>query len=351
MAACRNEAIDTLSPFLSLPTRFMPSFQSPLPNSGRPWSLWTRLTSMARAQCSNRVPLWVLAVGVKKLSIWPSVSLAPQERRCPRRAREIGSYRDVVCGGIGQLQAIVDDARTYAAPRRQPPVLHVAFGKLARRSAQDVLAGQIWSRQAECHHVLQLVTEAECAARLVEGGARRHTAGKYLIRQPAIDQNVGRRLGSGDLQAIEHLFRAGDEFFEQGPGIGIAIAPDQLPRQCFVVCLASSTVSSAMALGASSIRVCCTAQGSRPAPSRANSLASTSSAAGQAVLPRGPMNSARSQVHAAACRSCQERPRDPQMARASCCRRTGRRSPHHGVRPPTIGSPCQSRPMPIRRRR
>src|SRR5438132_3109757 len=39
----RNQASQTLSPFPSAPTRFIPSFQSPVPISGRPWLPTDRL--------------------------------------------------------------------------------------------------------------------------------------------------------------------------------------------------------------------------------------------------------------------------------------------------------------------
>src|SRR5216684_8516718 len=41
-----------LSPWPASPTRFIPSFQSPEPISGRPWLPTARLRSRARAQCS-----------------------------------------------------------------------------------------------------------------------------------------------------------------------------------------------------------------------------------------------------------------------------------------------------------
>ena len=50
---CRNQPSQTLSPRPSWPTRFMPSFQSPDPISGRPWAPTARLTSIAAAQWSN----------------------------------------------------------------------------------------------------------------------------------------------------------------------------------------------------------------------------------------------------------------------------------------------------------
>ena len=52
-AACRNQPSQTLSPLPASPTRFMPSFQSPVPISGRPCAPVARLRSRPRAQCSN----------------------------------------------------------------------------------------------------------------------------------------------------------------------------------------------------------------------------------------------------------------------------------------------------------
>ena len=50
--ATRNQPSQTLSPCPRAPTRFMPSFQSPVPISGRPCAPVARLTSIARTQCS-----------------------------------------------------------------------------------------------------------------------------------------------------------------------------------------------------------------------------------------------------------------------------------------------------------
>ena len=52
----RNQPSQTLSPWPFSPTRFMPSFQSPVPISGSPWAPTPRLQSIAAAQCSYSVP-------------------------------------------------------------------------------------------------------------------------------------------------------------------------------------------------------------------------------------------------------------------------------------------------------
>ena len=48
--AMMNHASHTLSPFPSIPTRFIPSFQSPLPMSGRPCAPTVRPLSIAFTQ-------------------------------------------------------------------------------------------------------------------------------------------------------------------------------------------------------------------------------------------------------------------------------------------------------------
>ena len=53
--ACRNQPSHTLSPCPPVPTRFMPSFQSPLPISGRPCAPVVEPRSSARRQCSYSV--------------------------------------------------------------------------------------------------------------------------------------------------------------------------------------------------------------------------------------------------------------------------------------------------------
>ncbi len=52
------------------------------------------------------------------------------------------------------------------------------------------------------HGVLQLVTEADGAARLVVAAAREKAAGDHLVQQPSVDQHVERGVGRA------HLHRA-----------------------------------------------------------------------------------------------------------------------------------------------
>ena len=56
--------------------------------------------------------------------------------------------------------------------------------------AADNPARDLRTRNAERHHVLQLVTEAISAARLIEAGPSPYPATQNLIGQPAVHQDV-----------------------------------------------------------------------------------------------------------------------------------------------------------------
>ncbi len=73
---------------------------------------------------------------------------------------------DVVSDDVGKPQEIIGDPRADPrAVRRMPPVLDIAFLELTARREQDVLARQLGMRIDEGHDVLQLIAEAERAAR------------------------------------------------------------------------------------------------------------------------------------------------------------------------------------------
>jgi len=61
-----------------------------------------------------------------------------------------------------QPQQIVGAARTQAASARLvPPVLHVALDELPPGGAQQMRPGEVWPRQQDRHHVLELIAEAD----------------------------------------------------------------------------------------------------------------------------------------------------------------------------------------------
>ena len=111
----------------------------------------------------------------------------------------VAGRADVAADGQGQPEVVVGEVRAHAAARRRmPPVLHVPFAELARGGAEQVLAEQPRLGMHQGHRVLQLVAEAERAARLIEARARPHAAGQRLIDEPAVGQEVDGRVGRFD---------------------------------------------------------------------------------------------------------------------------------------------------------
>ncbi len=103
-----------------------------------------------------------------------------------------------------QPQVIVRNARANAAPRRRmPPVLNVALDELSARTEQQVLAQHPGPGVDHRHRVLQLIAEAERPAGLVVAAAGPHPAGDGLVHQPAVGQQVQRRIGRGDLHGAQ----------------------------------------------------------------------------------------------------------------------------------------------------
>src|SRR3546814_8526921 len=67
-----------------------------------------------------------------------------------------------------------------------PPVLHVAVDELVLGAQQQVAARQGRLGMQHRHRVLQLVAEAERAARLVVAAAREVATADGLVQQPAV---------------------------------------------------------------------------------------------------------------------------------------------------------------------
>src|SRR5215471_15165188 len=80
---------------------------------------------------------------------------------------------DILCRDIGEPDAVVRHARAYAAAGFwQPPMLHIAFGKLARSRAQNMPAGNVRFHDRKRSRILKLIAEAISAARLIEARTR-----------------------------------------------------------------------------------------------------------------------------------------------------------------------------------
>src|SRR5512132_565072 len=99
-------------------------------------------------------------------------------------------------GGERKPEKIVTNSGADAGARLwMPPMLDIAFHELPCGGAQDVLASQVWRSVHESHDILQLVSKPVSAARLIKGRAAPDSAAESLIKQPAVEQKVRRKLG------------------------------------------------------------------------------------------------------------------------------------------------------------
>ncbi len=102
-------------------------------------------------------------------------------------------------------------------------MLDVAFGELPSRRSKQMRSRQIRPRQQQREHVLQLIAEAERAARLVVAGARPEAAAHILVQQPPVHQHVEGIVRRADLDRLERsaprrldLFQRDDRIVNRG---------------------------------------------------------------------------------------------------------------------------------------
>ncbi len=81
----------------------------------------------------------------------------------------------------------------------------IAFLELARGSIENMAAGDSRVNGKQGQDILELITEAEGAAGLIEACTAPYTAGKCLIEQPAIQDQVSSRIGGGNLYGAEQV--------------------------------------------------------------------------------------------------------------------------------------------------
>ncbi len=105
-----------------------------------------------------------------------------------------------------QPEIVVRTVRAHASTRRgMPPMLHVSIGKLTARAAEQVLTHQPGLGMHERHHVLQLVAEAKSTSRLIISTARPQTARERLVEEPAVGEDVDRRIRSLHVHGAERV--------------------------------------------------------------------------------------------------------------------------------------------------
>src|SRR5438045_758812 len=99
-----------------------------------------------------------------------------------------------------------------------PPMLNIPFVELMRGSAQDMLAGEGGLGKDEGHDILKLVAKAISTSRLIESGTSPDAATERLIKQPAIGEEIYRRIRRFNVHGTESPIPMFPNFFESGVG-------------------------------------------------------------------------------------------------------------------------------------
>src|SRR4029079_18914020 len=132
---------------------------------------------------------------------------------------------------IRQPEQIVGDAGPHTASGwRMPPVLNITLRELARSGPQQMLACDIAGRDAEGHHVLELVTEPIAPAQLIKRRACPNPANQRLIEHPAIQQYVHRPLRRPDLYGAQHVVPTANDFVQERVHVGATVSVEQPTR-------------------------------------------------------------------------------------------------------------------------
>ena len=237
---------------------------------------------------------------MKKASCSPAFSASPsmngtfssqdaRRRRSPRR--NVRRHRP------SQTTSSEIMVRTPAPVRGSHQCCTSPSGNCRRAALRICSRASVGSCSRKRQRILQLVAEAERAARLVEGRARPDAAGEALVGQPVVDHRVERLVGRLDLQRVEEaapvalvLGQALVEILARG-----AARPARSPLPAEPAS-PSSQSSVASPPGGTSTSRAIAAQGSRPASTLPDSAAPPRRPRGHSTVPSCPMNSARSAV-------------------------------------------------------
>jgi len=118
-------------------------------------------------------------------------------------------------------------------------MLDISLPELAGRAADEVLAQQARLGVNQRHRILQLIAEAECAARLVVSAARPHAARQGLIHEPAVDEHVQGRVRRFHLHCAESVSPVLPYLCERSACSGRS--PKALHQSCGVIGAAPSS--------------------------------------------------------------------------------------------------------------
>ena len=93
-------------------------------------------------------------------------------------------------------------------------MLNIAFNKLARCRPEQMLTNERGLSMNHRHHILQLIAESESAPRLIISAASPQAASHHLIKEPAIGQNVNRRIGCFHLYGAKRTLPIMPDLFQ-----------------------------------------------------------------------------------------------------------------------------------------
>jgi hypothetical protein len=143
-------------------------------------------------------------------------------------------------GDPGEPEQVVREPGPDPAARgRVPPVEHVALRELVGRVFQDLAPEPGRVEPDQRHGVLELVTEAKRAARLVERGPAVEPTADVLVRQPAVHHEVQRRGGRADAYAAQQPTPRRPGALQRGDhGLSAPVGSDQLQGGVTRRCLA-----------------------------------------------------------------------------------------------------------------
>ena len=153
---------------------------------------WSILGEMA--EYHGVIPLLYRNLSAVAPDLVPA-DLDPEERNRLIEDCGIAGGADVMRGNEWKPEKIVTDPGPDAgAGLWMPPVLDITFYELSCGGAQDVVAREFRRRVHKGHDILQLISESVGTARLIKSRAAPNPAAQSLVKQPAVEQNICRKL-------------------------------------------------------------------------------------------------------------------------------------------------------------
>src|SRR4029453_18081155 len=108
---------------------------------------------------------------------------------------------------------------------------HVSLLELPGGRPKDLSARFLGGTVNKRHRVLQLIAEAERAARLVEPGPTPYPAPKCLVDQPAIEHQIQRGIWRADLHGPEDAIPSRRDLLQRVVcSTGLTVEPNEPPR-------------------------------------------------------------------------------------------------------------------------